>query len=225
MFPQRFKRALLILLLLALVFVPLANHLVAKSSIGRTYSDVSAIPHRQVGLLLGCTKRVRGGGENPFFAGRVDAAAQLYKAGKIDYILVSGDNNKNSYNEPLDMRDALLAAGVPRDRIYMDYAGFRTYDSVVRAKLVFGLPQATIISQAFHNARALYIAQHNGIDAVAYDAKAVAFRYSFSTQIREWFARTVAVLDVATGHNPRFLGPVVRIGIDAPVVPTSGSRR
>lgn len=225
MFLQRLRRVALILLVMSIIFIPIANHLVSKASSGRIYSDVASVPHRNVALLLGCTKGYPGGGVNPFFAGRVDAAAELFKAGKVDYILVSGDNNKNSYNEPLDMRDALLAAGVPRDRIYMDYAGFRTYDSVVRAKQIFGLSQTIIISQAFHNPRAIYIAEHNQIDAIAFDARAVAFRYSFSTLVREWFARSFAVLDVALGHNPRFLGPPIRIGIDPPVVPTSGSRR
>jgi vancomycin permeability regulator SanA len=107
----------------------------------------------------------------------------------------------------------------------MDYAGFRTYDSVVRAREVFSLDQLTVISQEFHNSRAVYIAEHRGIDAIAFNAQPIALRYSFDTLIRERFARANAVLDVALGKRPRFLGSAVRIGVDTPVEPTSGSRR
>jgi vancomycin permeability regulator SanA len=107
----------------------------------------------------------------------------------------------------------------------MDYAGFRTLDSVIRAKQVFGAQQITIISQEFHNSRAVYLAQHQGLDAVGFNARPVALQYSFSTLVRERFARAVSVLDVAFGRTPRFLGPTVRIGVDPPVEPTSGPRR
>ena len=219
------RRVLFALCLLAILFVPLANYLISRASRGRLFSDLDKVPHRRVGLLLGCVRGVPGGGENPFFTARIAAAVSLYSAGKIDYILVSGDNNKDSYNEPLDMRDALLSAHIPPDRIYMDYAGFRTYDSVVRARDVFSLDQLTIISQEFHNSRAVYIAEHHGIDAIAFNAQPVAFRYSFDTLIRERFARANAVLDVALGKRPRFLGQAIRIGVDPPIEPTSGSRR
>jgi SanA protein len=222
---KRLRRLVFALVLLAILFVPFANYLVSRASRGRIFSDLAKVPHRRVGLLLGCVRGVPGGGENPFFTTRIAAAVRLYSAGKIDYILVSGDNNKDSYNEPLDMRDSLLAAHIPPDRIYMDYAGFRTYDSVVRAHEVFSLDQLTIISQEFHNSRAVYIAEHRGIDAIAFNAQPIALRYSIDTLIRERFARVNAVLDVALGKRPRFLGSAVRIGVDPPVEPTSGSRR
>jgi SanA protein len=222
---KRLRRLVFALVLLSFLFVPLANYLVSRASHGRVFSNLDLVPHRRVGLLLGCVRGVPGGGENPFFTTRIAATVQLYSAGKIDYILVSGDNNKDSYNEPLDMRDALIAAHIPPNRIYMDYAGFRTYDSVVRAREVFSLDQLTIISQEFHNSRAVYIAQHRGIDAIAFNAQPIALRYSFGTLIRERFARANAVLDVALGKRPHFLGSAVRIGVDPPVEPTSGSRR
>jgi SanA protein len=222
---SRLRRVLLALALLAFLFVPFSGFLVARASSGRIYSNLYQVPHRTVGVLLGCVRGVPGGGVNPFFTERVDATARLFLAGKIDYILVSGDNNNNSYNEPLDMRDALIAAKVPRDRIYMDYAGFRTLDSVVRAKEVFGLQQFTIISQGFHTPRAVYLAEHHGIDAIAFNANSVAFQFSYDTLFREHFARAKCVLDIAFGKRPRFLGSAVRIGVDPPVEPTSGSRR
>src|SRR3954447_8840135 len=165
MYLARLKRIALAVVLLCILFVPFADFLVERTSSHRLYSDVDSTPYRPVGLVLGCVRGVPGGGENPFFRARIDAATQLYFAHKIDYILVSGDNNNNSYNEPLDMRDALIEAKVPRERIYMDYAGFRTLDSVVRAREVFGAQQVTIISQGFHNPRAVYLAQHHGMDA------------------------------------------------------------
>ena len=221
----RLRRISIALVLSGLLFVTASDVFVVRSSSGLMYSNIDRVPHRRVGLLLGCVRGVPGGGENPFFTKRIDTAAKLFHAGKIDYILVSGDNNRDSYHEPLDMRDALLEAKVPRDRIYMDYAGFRTYDSVVRAKEVFGQSQITIISQEFHNARAVYIARQNGIDAIAVNAPAVALQYSFGTLVRERFARANSVVDVTFSKSPRFLGPAVRIGVDAPVEPTSGSRR
>jgi len=113
-----------------------ARVVVGRAARGRTYTDVSLIPHRHVGLVLGCPKRLFGGWSNPFFENRM-AAAQLYQSGKVDYRVVSGDNHIQTYDEPLDMRNTLVEMGVPKDRIYLDYAGLRTLDSVVRVKQIF----------------------------------------------------------------------------------------
>ncbi len=222
---RRFWRVLFVLALLVGGFVALSSYLCIRGSGGRTYSDLDAIPHRSVGLVLGCTKQLSNGNYNPFFSARVETATNLFHSGKIDYILVSGDNNRDSYNEPLDMRDSLIAAHVPPDRIYMDYAGLRTLDSVLRSKLVFGLQEITVISQHFHNQRAIYIAQHSGIDAIGFDAPDIGFRDKSGTMVREQFARAKMILDTAFGKQPRFLGPVIRIGIDPPELPANGARR
>ncbi|MEI6149964.1 MAG: ElyC/SanA/YdcF family protein [bacterium] len=192
--------------------------LIRTAAQGRTYSDVSAIPHRKVGLLLGCSRRLSDGRANLFFAHRVAAAAQLYKARKVDYLIVSGDNHMAGYDEATDMKRALVAAGIPEQRIYCDYAGFRTLDSVVRAKEVFGQTAVTVISQEFHNRRAIYIARSQGIDALGFNAKEVDAFNSFRTKVRERFALVKTVLDVCLlGTHPKFLGPRIEIGEDARV--------
>jgi SanA protein len=217
-------RLALMVVLMAFGFLISSGLKVIRASEGRTYSAVAAVPHRSVGLLLGCSRRVPGGGENRFFTTRLTAAAQLFHAGKIDYIIVSGDNHVSSYDEARDMKDALVAAGVPAARIYPDFAGFRTLDSVVRAKEVFGQTQITIISQKFHNQRAIYLATNLGIDAIGYNARNVSLQYSLGTLLREQFARAKTVLDVTFRKEPRFLGPEVRVGIDPPPEATAASR-
>ena len=186
--------------------------MVARAAKGRTYSDVELIPHRRVGLVLGCPKQLSNGVPNLFFRNRIAAAAELYRHGKVDYLIVSGDNRVHGYDEPTDMKDALLDKGVPADRIYLDYAGFRTLDSVVRAKQIFGQDTITVISQRFHNQRAIFLASHRGIDAIGFNAPEVEFRYSFKTRCREQFAKVKAVLDIYLFRKqPHFLGQKVVI--------------
>jgi SanA protein len=186
---------------------------IAYASKGMTYSDVSLIPHRRVGLILGCPKRTFGGWSNPYFENRIAAAAELYYHRKIDYFVVSGDNHVQSYDEPTDMKNALIDKGVPADRVYLDDAGFRTLDSVVRVKEIFGQARVTIISQKFQNQRAIFLADHHGIDAIGFNAPEVALRYSLKTMSREQFAKVKAVLDVYLLHKqPHFLGQRIPIG-------------
>jgi len=163
-------------------------------------------------LVLGCPRQVSGV-PNQFFKNRIDAAAELFQHHKIDYLIVSGDNHVQGYDEPTDMKNALLDKGVPVDRIYLDYAGFRTLDSVVRAKEIFGQTSITVISQRFHNQRAIFLASHRGIDAIGFNAKEVDVRYSFKTRCREQFAKVKAVLDIYVFRKqPHFLGQKVVIG-------------
>lgn len=168
------------------------------------YSDITAVPPHKVGLLLGTNPYLKNGNPNKYFTYRIEAAVALYEAGKIQYILVSGDNHKLGYNEPEEMKQALISKGVPEDRIVLDYAGFRTLDSVVRAKEVFGNEQFIIISQQFHNERALFLALHNGIKAVGFNAQDVTAYYGFKTRLREYLARTKLFLDLQWGVKPKF---------------------
>lgn len=183
-----------------------------------TYDSYTHVPYNRVGLLLGTSSNISPGRPNEFFTNRIIAASKLYKKGKIDYILVSGDNQHKSYNEPREMTRALIKDGVPADRIIQDYAGFRTIDSVLRAKSVFMLNDITIISQAFHNERALFIANANGINAIAFNASnpdsgAAIIRVG----VREFFARIMCILDVYfLNSQPKFLGDPIAIG-DAPL--------
>ena len=166
-----------------------ANLIVERSAEGKVFSDIKSVPHRKVALLLGTSPLNRLGRPNTYFTNRILTAAELYRSGKIDYIIASGDNHTRKYDETTAMRDSLIARGVPSDRIITDFAGFRTLDSVIRAKEVFGCDSLTIISQADHDARALYIAKANGIDAVAVEAPILAGRLvRIRLAIREWLA-------------------------------------
>ena len=136
----------------------------------------------------------------------------MYHAGKINRILISGDNSRKDYNEPADMKDALVERGVPADSITLDYAGFRTYDSMVRAKKVFGQDSVTVISQDWHNERAVYIANRVGVDAVAFNAEDIAIRsIALKFRVREWLARTKMAFDLLFLHEPHFLGEPIKI--------------
>lgn len=208
------KRLLYILLALLVVLttgIICSNRAVVNTAKDRMYDDVSAIPFNRVGVLLGTNPKGRKGNPNPFYINRIEACAALYKAGKIERVLVSGDNSRATYDEPTCIKEDLIAAGLPDNAIYLDYAGFRTYDSMVRAKEVFGLSSFTIISQPFHNERALYIATRKGLDIVAFNAPDVQLRrWQIRMIVREWLARTKAVLDVYTGKQPHFLGePII----------------
>ncbi|MCF6365036.1 MAG: YdcF family protein [Bacteroidales bacterium] len=175
------------------------------------YNDIDEIPKNKVGLLLGTSKYI-GKSLNYYYKYRIDAAVELYKKGKIKYILVSGDNSAASYNEPQTFKDDLVKRGIPAKRIYLDYAGFRTFDSVIRSKEVFGQESITFISQQFHNERAIFIAKHNGINAVGYNAKDLHGRNGLKTRIRERFARIKAILDVfILCTKPKFLGEKIII--------------
>lgn len=176
------------------------------------FSSVSAIPSNKVGLVLGTVKILKNGRINLYFKYRVQAAYDLYKSGKVEYLLISGDNGNRAYDEPTDFKNALIELGVPESRIVLDYAGFRTLDSVVRARDVFGQKKLTIISQEFHNERALYLASSHGIDAVAFNAKSLGGRNALRMRVREWLARTKACLDVLFGKKPKFLGKKITIG-------------
>ena len=209
------KRLLYIFLSLIAILtigVIFCNRAVIKTAEDKMYDDVSAIPYNRVGLLLGTSPKGRSGNPNVFYIRRIEACVALYQAGKIDRILVSGDNSRTTYDEPTCIKEDLIAAGVPDSVIYLDYAGFRTYDSMVRAKEVFGLTSFTIISQPFHNERALYIATRKGLDVVAFNAPDVPLRrWQIRMTVREWLARTKAVMDVYTCKQPHFLGEPITI--------------
>ncbi len=160
-----------------------------------------------MGLLLGA----RPG--NRYFTRRIDSAAELYHAGKVKWLLVSGDNGRKNYDEASGMQQALIAKGVPAKVIFCDYAGFSTLDSVVRAKKVFGENHITIISQEFHNQRAIWLAKQYGIDAIGFNAPDLNMKHGLYTQLREKLARVSAVIDAKILHRqPKYLGPLVMIG-------------
>ncbi|WP_435263512.1 SanA/YdcF family protein [Tenacibaculum sp. nBUS_03] len=152
-----------------LVFV--ANYSIKRNAVNKTFSNSSEIKKNKVGLVLGTAKILKNGRVNLYFKYRIQATVALYKKGKIDFILVSGDNGNKNYDEPTDFKNELIKKGIPSNRIFLDYAGFRTLDSVVRAKEIFGQTSVTIISQKFHNERAIFLAEKNGIKAIGFNAK------------------------------------------------------
>ena len=186
-----------------LALMLICNQIVVNNAKGTAFSDIDSIKHNRVGLLLGTTPQARFDRiTNYFFIYRIDAAEELYKAGKIEQILISGDENSlDGVNEPECMRDSLVARGIPSSAIFLDGKGYRTIESVVRTREVFGMGEFTIISQKFHNERAIYQAEHLGLNIEhiqAYNAKMPKSRRAFITTIREYFARVKMFLDLLT---------------------------
>ena len=206
-FSRRTLKIGCLLLLIAGATIFIADRVMVNTSKQLTWSDVNAVPARNVGLLLGA----RPG--NRYFTRRIDTAAELYHAGKVKWLLVSGDNGRKNYDEASGMQQALIAKGVPAKAIFCDYAGFSTLDSVVRAKKVFGENHITIISQEFHNQRAIWLAKQYSIDAIGFNAPDLNMKHGFYTQLREKLARVSAVIDAKILHRqPKYLGPSVMIG-------------
>lgn len=189
-------KILIVISFLGIVFILLCNVWVVVSTRSRSYFSVDSLPTNQVGLVLGTSKTTSEGKENLYFKYRMEAAARLFNEGKVKSLILSGNNDSRYYNEPLDMERAMLKLGIPKSALQLDYAGYRTFDSIIRCKVIFKQEHITIVSQDFHNARALYIAQNEGLDAVSFAAQDVPKGYSFRTLVREYLARPKAVLDV-----------------------------
>ena len=186
-----------------LALMLICNQIVVNNAEGKVFSDIDSIKYNKVGLLLGTTPQARiTKVKNYFFIYRIDAAEELYKAGKIENILISGDENSlDGVNEPKCMRDSLVARGVPASDIILDGKGYRTINSIINANKVFGLKSFIIISQEFHNERALYLAEHLVLDVEnlqAYNARMPKSRRAFLTTIREYFARVKMFMDLIT---------------------------
>jgi len=198
--------AILSLVGLCLV-ITLSSFLIKKTAEPYIFSEIKEVPHNEIGLLLGTSKFLKNGNVNPYYQNRINTAVKLYYAGKIDIIIVSGDNSTKYYNEPITMKKDLMHMGIPSNAIVMDFAGFRTLDSVVRARKVFAQKKFTIISQKFHNERALFIARNQNIEAIAFNAGDVSFSKGLKTMARESLARVKAVIDIfIINKQPKYLG-------------------
>lgn len=192
-----------IMAFVCIVLMLICNQIVVNNAEGKAFSDIDSIKYNKVGLLLGTTPQARFDRiTNYFFIYRIDAAEELYKAGKIEQILISGDENSlDGINEPECMRDSLVARGILASAIILDGKGYRTINSVINANKVYGLKSFTIISQKFHNERAIYQAEHLELDVEglqAYNAKMPKSRRAFLTTIREYFARVKMFIDLIT---------------------------
>jgi SanA protein len=201
------RRWLAFALFIVGLVVLLTNRWVLNSTDSYIYRDWALLPDNDTGLVLGTSPYAHSGESNSEFQGRIQAAAELYKYGKVKHLIVSGANPDSTYNEPRAMYKELVKAGVPENVITMDFAGFRTYDSIVRANAIFGLSRFTVITQDYHAFRAVFIAKKRGLSVVAYVARARADGgYGLRHPPREVFARVKAVFDLFFDTQPKFLG-------------------
>lgn len=199
------------LFLIALLAILLSYYFITSTTEGKTFNHVDNIAKNRVGLVLGTSKKQIGGTNNLYYKYRIDATVRLFNAQKIEYVLVSGDNSTPYYNEPKSIKQDLIKAGIPSEKIFLDYAGFRTLDSMVRAKEVFGLHQVTVISQKFHNQRAIYLAKKKGLEAIGYNAQDVSGNSGVKIQLRESLARVKVFIDLLFNTQPKFFGKQIEI--------------
>lgn len=191
----------------SLAFSIYAECRISLSANGKMFDTCAAIPAQDVALVLGTSRQIRGK-PNPFYEARLDAAAELFRGNKVRAIIVSGDNSRADYNEPRDMKNDLVARGIPANLITCDFAGLRTLDSVQRVVRVFGQSRVVLVSQRFHLQRALFLADHAGLSAVGLVADEVPSTWwRLRARLREILARDAAIVDVVFGRSPRHLGP------------------
>ncbi len=207
MFRRLLKITFIVIAIMAMTTIA-SYHVIKNKARPFIYTSVDSLPTMKVGLMLGTSPYLG----NQYFKNRIDAAVLLFLCGKIKYILVSGDNHVEGYDETTAMKKALLIRGIPDSCIVLDYAGFRTLDSIIRCKEVFGQDECTIISQEFHNERALFIAHRYGLRAIAFNAENVSKNYGFKTSLREYFARVKCVIDLyLLNTQPHFLGEKINL--------------
>lgn len=203
---MRIRRRKIIIWFLAIAgviiaIIALCNIIVARNAAGKTYDRADCIPHRQVGLILGTSPISTWTGQrNSNFDCRIEAGVELYKAGKVDWLVVSGGDyrrTENGYDEPVAMRDSLMKQGVDSARIILDYDGTRTLNSIAKMRDVYCQDSITIISQESHNERALYQAKHLGVDAIAFNAATPEQSSSkWRNRVREALARVKMFFDL-----------------------------
>ena len=208
---KRMLCVILVVIVALIAIILFANWKIPHDTKDFVYDDADAIPSQKVALVLGAARYI-GNRQNLYFTYRIQAAKELYEAGKVKAFVVSGDNSTKDYNEAEDMRQALTEAGIPENIIHCDYAGLRTLDSVVRMNKIFGQDSFIIVSQAFHNERAIFLAQYYGYEVYGYNAKDLDLnRSSFRTKVREVFARVKVFIDIITNKQPKYLGESIYI--------------
>lgn len=193
------------------ILIAYADWQVRHFAATHVYNDIDKLPETKVALVLGTVPKLADGRPNLYFQFRIQAAAQLYQHGRVRHIIVSGDNSRREYNEPDAMREALIAHGVPAEVIHADYAGLRTLDSVLRANAIFEQNRYIIVSQRFHNERAVYLARQKGMDVIAYNAQDVSVSSGLKTRIRELGARVKMFWDLWTNTEAKFGGEKIKL--------------
>ena len=201
-------------ILFSVAAIFLCDQHIAKRSASEIHTEIDDVASHNVALVLGCSPTVADGRKNLYFLHRINAAAEVYHAGKCRYLIVSGDNGHKNYNEPEAMKLALIEKGISEANIVEDFAGFRTLDSVVRAREIFGQSDLLVISQPFHNERAVYIGQQYGMKLTGFNAPDVGAYGGWKTKFREKLARVKTLIDLhVTNKKPKFLGDPISIGI------------
>ncbi len=206
------SRLIIYTIAMVLLVIVASNLVIVFFSSGSVYSNLEDLKPHRTAIVLGTSPRVKSGQPNPYFHYRISAAAQLYHEGKVQYIILSGDNRTRYYNEPEQMRREIIKYNVPDSVLYLDYAGLRTLDSMVRSKAIFGQDSIIVVSQKFHNQRAVFLARINGIKAVGFNATDIDRRTGIRTNVREIFARVKVFYDLLTRKQPRHLGDQIEIG-------------
>lgn len=202
---------LAVLAILTSVGIAAAN-LMISSYAQYTFDSISELQPAYCAILLGTSKWLRGGRQNMYYHYRMIAASELYRSGKCRKIIVSGDNGTQQYNEPLAMKLDLVKMGVKKEDVICDYAGFRTLDSIIRFREIFGQKKGIVISQRFHNTRAVYIGRSHGIELYGYNARDVEVHSGLKTRLREVFSKAMCVLDVEILRTaPKYLGEKINI--------------
>ena len=204
---RRVRKGALITVATIIVLLLIANFWVVNSTSDKVYSNTERLPANDVAVVMGTANKLASGKPNPFFEYRIKMAAELYHSGKVKYFIVSGDNRTRYYNEPIEMKKALVKSGVPDSVITLDYAGLRTLDTIVRCKEIFGQDTITIITQPFHCYRALFISNYYDMNAVAVMTEDPNPESGVKVYVREYFARAKAILDLYVFKTePRHMG-------------------
>ena len=210
------RRVLAIAIVLAFLVLGLPNLIVGLGGRG-VETKPEQVPHAQAALVLGA-QVMPNGAPSSMLSDRITAAAELYKAGRVDKLLLSGDHGRKRYDEVGTMRDILLKQGIPAEDIFTDHAGFDTWDSAQRAKRVFDVSSAVVVTQRFHMARALYDARRAGLEVTGYAADRRQYgKIMGKLRLREAAARVKTMGDVITGADPHFLGTEIPITGDGRV--------
>jgi len=208
---KKLLKIFLLLIILCIWLIVVSDYLTISTTKKDIYNSLEEIPENKVWLVLWTSKYITDGRRNLFYFYRIQATHDLYQAGKIDAIIVSGDNSTAQYNETDTMKADLVALWIPEENIYGDYAGFRTLDSVVRAKEIFGQSGYTIVTQEFHLQRALFLAKSEGIDAIWFVARDVPVSRAPRVWIRERLARVKMMMDILLWVEPKFGGEAIEI--------------
>ncbi|MDH5397369.1 MAG: YdcF family protein [Cyclobacteriaceae bacterium] len=198
---KRLFRFGLYVLALILTVIVVCNFWIIIATENLVYDQIDEIPYNRVALVLGTSNKLISGDTNYFFFQRIHIAAELYKAGKVQHILVSGSNSSKYYNEPQMMKNALEDEGVPATSIEMDYEGNRTLNSIMRSKNIFGQEKITIVTQLFHSYRALFIGKTYQMDVVAMVPRELPVQKTVKVMLRELLARPVAIWDLFVSNK------------------------